>query len=80
MVLKCSFMLLVAGDELQINLVCGNETLKYSKQETLLGVTTDNKLIFATCLSLTRVQKYMTTDKKKTYILFIYQIAVTYCL
>ena len=73
-------MLLVAGDELQINLVCGNETLKYSKQETLLGVTTDNKLIFATCLSLTRVQKYMTTDKKKTYILFIYQIAVTYCL
>ena len=73
-------MLLVAGDELQTNLVCGNETLKYSKQETLLGVTTDNKLIFATCLSLTRVQKYMTTDKKKTYILFIYQIAVTYCL
>ena len=58
-------MLLVAGDELQTNLVCGNETLKYSKQETLLGVTTDNKLIFATCLSLTRVQKYMTTDKKK---------------
>ena len=58
-------MLLVAGDELQTNLVCGNETLKYSKQETLLGVTTDNKLIFATCPSLTRVQKYMTTDKKK---------------
>ena len=32
---KCSFMLLVVDDELQTNLVCGNETL-------------DNKLNFAT--------------------------------
>ena len=30
---KCSFMLLGVDDELQINLVCGNETLKNSKQQ-----------------------------------------------
>ena len=29
---KCSFMLLGVEDELQTNLVCGNETLKNSKQ------------------------------------------------
>ena len=58
-------------------------TLKNSKQEKVLGVTIDNKLNFKTHLlnvtksakikfnALTRVQKYMTTDKK-TYILFIY--------
>ena len=80
---KCSFMLLGVDDELQTNLVCGNETLKNSKQEKVLGVTIDNKLNFATHLSnitkntdiklnaLTRVQKYMTADKKP-YIPFIY--------
>ena len=68
-------MLLVAGDELQTNLVCGNETLKHSKQETVLGVTTDNKLIFATCLSLTRVQKYMTADKKNVYSLLLLHLS-----
>ena len=36
---KCSFMLLGVDDELQTNLVCGNETLKNSKQEKVLGVT-----------------------------------------
>ena len=78
---KCSFMLLGVDDELQTNLVCGNETLKNNKKG--LGVTFDNKLNFETHLSnitknanikfnaLTRVQKYMTTDKK-TYILFLY--------
>ena len=76
---KCSFMLVGVDDELQVNLVCGNETLKNSKQEKALGVTIDNKLNFATHLSnipknanikfnaLTRVQKYITTDKKNVY-------------
>ena len=76
---KCSFMLVGVDDELQTNLVCGNETLKNSKQEKVLGVTIDNKLNFATHLSnitknanikfnaLTRVQKYMTTDQKNVY-------------
>ena len=80
---KCSFMLLGADDELQTNLVCGNETLKNSKQEKVLGVTIDNKLNFATHLlnitknvnikfnALTRVQKYMTTDKKNVYSLHL---------
>ena len=48
---RCSFMLLGVDDELQTNLVCGNETLKNSKQEKVLGVTIDNKLNFATHLS-----------------------------
>ena len=48
---KCSFMLLGFDDELQTNLVCGNETLKNSKQEAILGVTIDNKFNFATHLS-----------------------------
>ena len=34
---KCFFMLLGVDDELQTNLVCGNETLKNSKQEKVLG-------------------------------------------
>ena len=71
---KCSFMLLGVDDELQTNVICGNETLKNSKQEKILVVTIDNKLNFATHLlniiknvnikfnTLTRVQKYMTTD------------------
>ena len=74
---KCSFMLLGVDDELQTNLVCGNETLKNSKQENVLGVTINNKLYFATHLSnitknanikfneLTRVQKHITIDQKK---------------
>ena len=74
---KCSFMLSGVDDELQTILVCGNETLKNSNQEKVLGVTTDNKLNFAKNLlniaknanikfnALTRVQKYVTTDKKK---------------
>ena len=66
---KCSFMLLGVDDEFQTNLVCGNKTLKNSKQEKVLGVNIDNKLNFATHISnitknanikfnaLTRVQK-----------------------
>ena len=34
---KCFFMLLGVDNELQTNLVCGNETLKNSKQEKVLG-------------------------------------------
>ena len=72
---KCSFMLLGVEDELQTNLVCGNETLKNSKQKKVLGVTIGNKFNFATHQlniaknanikfnALTRVQKYTTTDK-----------------
>ena len=56
----------------------------YSKQEKVLGVTIDNKLNFKTHLlnitknanikfnALTRIQKHMNADQKKTYILFIY--------
>ena len=72
-------MLLGVDDELQTSLVCGNNTLKNSKQGNVLGVTIDKKLSFATHLlnitknanikfnALTRVQKYMTTDKKYVY-------------
>ena len=44
-------MLLGVDDELQTNLVCGNESLKNSKQEKVLGVTIDNKVNFETYLS-----------------------------
>ena len=76
---KCTFMLLGVDGELHSNLVCGNETLKNSKQEKVLGVTIDKKLDFATDLlnitknahikinALTRFQNYMTTDKKNIY-------------
>ena len=79
---KCSFILLGVDNELQTNLVCGNGTLKSGKQEKVLGVTINNKLNFATHLwnitknanikfdALTRVQRYMTTDKKNVYSLF----------
>ena len=65
-------MLLGVNDELQTDLVCGNETPKNSKREKVLGVTTD-KLNFATHLvnitksgngkfnAPTRFQKCMTT-------------------
>ena len=43
---KCSFMSLGVDDELQTNLVCGNETLKNSKKEKVLRVIIDNKLNF----------------------------------
>ena len=87
---KCFFMLLGVDDELQINLACGNETLKNSKQEKVLGVTIENKLNFATHLlnitknanikfnALTRVQKYMTIDKKRIFSSFI-KSQFTYC-
>ena len=35
---QCSFMLLGVDDGLQTNMVCGNETLKNSKQEKVLGL------------------------------------------
>ena len=67
--------------------LCGNETLKNIKQEKVLGVTTDNKLNFATHLSnitknanikfnaLTRVQKYMITDQKNVYSLLLLNLS-----
>ena len=70
-------MLLGVDDELQTNLVSGNESLQNSKREKVLGVTIDNKFNFPKHLSnitknanikfnaLTRVQKYMTTDEKR---------------
>ena len=78
----CSVMLLGVEDLLQAHLVCGDEILKNTKQDRL-GVTLDNKLNFATNLlsitknvnnkliAVTRVQKYITTDKK-AYIFLIY--------
>ena len=77
---KCSFMLL------------GNETLKNSKPEKVIGVTIDNKLNFATHLSnitknakikfnsLTRVQKYMATDQKNVYYLFLLNLSLLIAL
>ena len=88
---KCSFMLLGVDDELQTNLVCGNEALKNSKQEKVLGITLDNKLNFEMHLSnitknvniklnaLTRVQKYMTTEKKKRIFSSFIKSQFTYC-
>ena len=88
---KYSFMLLGVDDEFQTNLVCGNETLKNSKQEKLLGVTIDNKLNFATHLlnitknidikfnTLTGVQKYMTTDQKERMLCSFIKSQFTYC-
>ena len=88
---KCSFMLLGVDDDLQTNLVCGNETLKNSKQEKVLGVTIDNKLNFKTHLlnitknanikfkALTRAKKYMTADKKKCIFSSFIKSQFTYC-
>ena len=88
---KCSFMLLGVDDELQTNLVCGNETLKNSKQEKVLGATNDNKLNFAMHLSnitknanikfnaLKRVQKYMTSDQRKRIFSSFIKSQFTYC-
>ena len=73
------------------NLVCGNETLKNSKQEKVLEVTIDNKFNFTKYLSnitknanikfnaLKRVQKYMTTDKKKRIFSSFIKSQVNYC-
>ena len=47
---QCSFMLLGADDSLRTSLVCGDEILKNTKQEKVLGVALDNKLNFATHL------------------------------
>ena len=88
---KCSFMSLAVNDELPTKLVCGNETLKNSKQEKVLGVTIDKKLNFATHLSnitknaniksnaLTRVQKYMIADQEKHMFSSFIKSQFTYC-
>ena len=88
---KCSFMFLGADGEIQTNLVCGNENLKNSEQEIILEVTIDNKLNFLTHLlnitknanikfnAPTRVQKYMTTDKKNLIFSSFIISQFTYC-
>ena len=43
---KCSSILAFVDDELQTNLVCGNETLKNNRQGKVLRITIDTKLNF----------------------------------
>ena len=43
-------MLLDDDDPLQTSLVCGDEILRSTKQEIVLGATLDNKLNFASHL------------------------------
>ena len=42
--------MLIYVDLMQTNLVCGDEVLKNTKQEKMLGATLDTKLKFATHL------------------------------
>ena len=70
-------MLLGVEDSLQTNVVCDDEILKSTKQEKVLSVTLGNKLNSITHLlkiaknankkfnAFTRVQKYITNDRKK---------------
>ena len=51
------FMLLCVDDDLQTNLVCGNETLKNSKQEKVLVFTIHNKLNLIRKASIKYYQK-----------------------
>ena len=51
------FMLLGVDDDLQTNLVCGNETLKNSKQEKVLVFTIHNKLNLIRKASIKYYQK-----------------------
>ena len=44
---KCSFVLLGVDNLLQPDLVCGDEILKKTKQEKVLGEKLGNKLNFA---------------------------------
>ena len=72
-------------------IVTSDEILKNTKQEKVLGVTLDNKLNFATHLlnitknankkfnALTRVQKYMTTDKTMLIFSSFIKSQLTYC-
>ena len=88
---KCSFMLLGVDDSLQTYLVCGDEILKNTKQEKVLGVILDNQLNLAIHLlnitknankkfnALTRVQKCMTTDQKKLLFFSFSKSQFTYC-
>ena len=88
---KCSFILLGVDDLLQTNLVWGDEILKNTKLEKVLGVTLDNKLTFATHLliitknankkfnALTRVQNYITTYQKKLMLSSFITWQFTYC-
>ena len=72
---KYSFMLSTVDDEFQTNLLCGNETLKSSKQEKILGVTIDNKLNFVThLLNITKNAKIKfnaLTNQKNIYSLHL---------
>ena len=72
---KYSFMLSTVDDEFQTNLLCGNETLKNSKQEKILVVTIDNKLNFVThLLNITKNAKIKfnaLTNQKNIYSLHL---------
>ena len=54
---KCSFMLFDVKDELQTDLVSKNISIRNSKEEKVLGITFDNKLVFS---------KHPTSTTKKT--------------
>ena len=68
-----------------------DEILKTTKQENVLGVSLDNKLEFATHSlfntknankefnALTRIQKYMTTDRKKLIFPSVVKLQFTFC-
>ena len=54
---KCSFMLFDVKDELQTDLVSKNISIRNSKEEKVVGITFDNKLVFS---------KHLTSTTKKT--------------
>ena len=65
---ESSFMLLRVDDELQTNLVRGNETFKNSKQAKVEAATIENKLNFATHLVNIAIAKLMhQLEFKNTY-------------
>ena len=88
---KCSFMLLGVEDSLQTNVVCDDEILKSTKQEKVLSVTLGNKLNSITHLlkiaknankkfnAFTRVQKYITNDRKKLIFSSFIKSEFIYC-
>ena len=71
-------MLLGVDDELQIDSICGTETLKNGKVEKVLGVTIDNRLNFGMHLlnttknvnskfnALTEGKMFCTTEQKNS--------------
>ena len=89
---ECSFMLFGVKDEIQIDLLSNNVTIKNSNEEKVLGITFDNKLDFSSLLTsiirkankklnnLTRVQKYMTPEQKTLLTSSFIKSQFNYCL